>query len=434
MLLRDFCPVELPPGLKLPDEILIGPGVGSSLPEVSRRHLEGSGLVVGDPATLAAVDGVVASDLDEKLVLPDHPHADDANVDEVLRRARDGGHRSLVAVGSGTVNDVCKMAAEKAGLPFVVLGTAASMNGYASGIAAILSGGLKTTVPARPARVVILDSEILAAAPLELAQAGLGDLLSKPVSMADWWLGHVLEGARFDQLPGRIVDVAIEEAARNAPGIATRELPAFEALARALVLSGVSMVAAGSSSPASGGEHLLSHLWDMESLVRGEPVRLHGAHVGVATTISAALYHALLELAAPTLPADPSWADEETRVRREHPELAETVVPQAKAKHARRAERSVELASDWPKIREGLAALSIPKPEEIRATLDAAGAPSTLDALGISRDSARSVLLRARDIRDRFTVLDLAFELGYFPGGVDEVLDRVESSSQRSSS
>jgi glycerol-1-phosphate dehydrogenase [NAD(P)+] len=297
------------------------------------------------------------------------------------------------------------------------------MNGYASGIAALISGGLKITAPARPPRAIVLDTDVLARAPLALTRAGIGDLLSKPVSDSDWWLSDRLEGTGYGELPGRIVDAAVAEASARAAGLATGDAAAQAALGRALVLSGVAMVVAGSSAPASGGEHLLSHLWDMEALAAGRETRLHGAQVGVATCISAALYQRLLRLDRPSFTEPPPWAEEEARLRAEHGALAPSVLGPAKRKHGRAAERIAWLRDHWPELRDALAARRLPTPAEVRAPLAACGAPHTLAMLGEDRANAARVFRLARDIRDRVTVLDVAWELGVLPGAVDAVLD-----------
>lgn len=421
--LDDLVPVKLPDDARavLPEEVILERGARSALPAAVKRHIGGAPLVVGDPDTLAAAGPL---DLPHRLLdLGPHPHADDATVARV--RAARGDTPGYVAVGSGTINDLCKRAAELDGVPFVALGTAASMNGYASGIAAILSDGLKTTVPSRPARAVILDTDILAAAPARLAQAGLGDLLSKPVSDSDWWLADQLEGTGYSALPGRVVDRAVDAAAAAASGLAAREPAAHGRLGEALTLSGVAMVVAGSSAPASGGEHLLSHLWDMEAIAAGRETRLHGAQVGVTTLISAALYAALIELETPDLTAPPPWPEEAARIRREFGGLADAILPHAKRKHARAGDRLDILRDRWGELRARLAGRAIPSPESLRATLKAAGAPSSLADLGESRVNAARVFRLARDIRDRVTVLDVAFEVGLLPGGIEAVLDRA---------
>ena len=194
-------------------------------------------------------------------------------------------------------------------------------------------------------------------------------------------------------------------------------------LGRALVLSGVAMVVAGSSSPASGGEHLLSHLCDMRRLQSGLETRLHGAQVGVATCITAALYQHVLRAKSDDLIAPPAWQAEAERIANVHGPLAAAILPHAKKKHARAAARAATLRERWPEIRDGLAARTLPTPQSIRRILDAAGAPSTLAALGIERQAAVEVFASARDIRDRVTVLDVAWALGILPGQIDTILD-----------
>ena len=429
MKLTELCSEPLPGDLDLSEEILIGNDLCGEMPRLVTEYAGPQPLWLADPSTWNAFSEVDPErktgrpEEEESLhLLPSHPHADKEQVGRVCGLVEGGGFSGIVAVGSGTVNDIAKMAATLSAVPYLAFATAASMNGYTSGIAAILADGLKITVPARPPRALIMDSNVLAKAPPELAQAGLGDLLSKPVSTADWWIGDRLEGRGFDELPGRIVDDAVHQATIHATGLPLGDPRAHEALARALVLSGTSMVAAGSSSPASGGEHLLSHLWDMEALVLGRPLRLHGAQVGVATCICAALYQLLIDFDTPRFPKPPDWTKTSERIRIAHGELAEAVLPQAEKKFSGFAQRSAVLQEDWPQIRAELASFGIPTPQEVRAILQAARAPSTLAELDLEKDEAIDALSRARDIRDRYTVLDLAFELGFFPAGISQVL------------
>jgi glycerol-1-phosphate dehydrogenase [NAD(P)+] len=428
MKLRDLCPLPLPSGLDLPEDVAIGEGARWDLGEMLARHLPEPRLWVADPDTWRAArpeaDRRFLDATETELeLLPPCPEADDDNVELVTARIRRLRAAGVVAVGSGTVNDVVKLAATRAGVPYVVAGTAASMNGFASGIAAILSRGLKTTVAARPPRAIVLDTGVLAAAPAALAQAGLGDLLSKPVSTTDWWLEDQLDGSGFSELPERIVEAAVTAAAAQAAGLRAREPRAHEALARALVLSGVAMVVAGKSSPASGGEHLMSHFWDMEAHAAGRATRLHGAQVGVATAITAALYRALLDFERAEVVEPPSWDEEAARIEREHGALSPAVLEPARRKHSRASARARALRERWSELRAALDARRVPRPAAIRAVLEEAGAPATLEALGVPREDARRALLLARDIRDRVTVLDLAFALGFLPGGADAVLD-----------
>ncbi len=405
----------------LPQQIYIEAGCRHDLDEYIQPWLGANPLCLADPDTVKALND--SKPAGRTFLLPAHPHADD----QTVRRLVDilGDFAGVCAIGSGTINDIAKRACTEVDLPYVAIGTAASMNGYASGIAAILSNGLKTTVPSRPPRAIVLDTEVLAAAPMALTCAGLGDLLSKPVSDSDWWLANELENSGYSPIPSDIVDLAVAEASAAARGLAQRDPAAHGALGRALVLSGVAMVVAGSSSPASGGEHLLSHLWDMENLSAGRETRLHGAQVGVSSCISAALYQRLLRLDNPRFSSPPPWDAEAERIRQEHGSLAEVVLPQAQRKHARAEARVAVLRDRWPEIRDGLAARGLPTPADVRRPLMEAGAPHRLADLGITRDDAARVFRLARDIRDRVTVLDVGFETGLLPHAIDEILDEA---------
>lgn len=420
MKLSDLCPVPLSDS-NLPEDVVIEEYALKALAPLAQQHLGSDCILLADPETLAACTGL---DLPfKKLILPSKPMADTETIAHILERLP--SNHSIVAVGSGTINDLAKRASEINQRPYVVAGTAASMNGYASGIAAILDNGLKTTVPARPPKAIILDTDILAKAPQKLAQAGLGDLISKPVSDTDWWLADQLGEAEYSQLPGQIVQHAMDKATADPTALQQRSTQAHGDLGAALVLSGVAMVVAGSSSPASGGEHLISHLWDMESLALGNEKYLHGAQVGVTTCLSAAIYDLIIGLDSPNWQPLITTSEEVRRIRRDHPQLSETIMSQALSKHARGAARLEKLKTNWSGIQAGLKARSIPAPEYFRQLLEQSGAPSNFSHFNLSRQDARRTLAVAKDIRDRFTILDLAAAVGLLPDGAERILERA---------
>ncbi len=426
MKIRDFCPIPLLPSLVLPEEVFIEPEAICHVPHLMKRFLGTAVLAVADSNTLEACKQTGhASFLDDTAIeihiLPNDVHPEMEVVDEI--EAHCIGITGLLAIGGGTINDLVKMAAYKMGLPYIVLGTGASMNGYASSIGAMIEDGLKTTQEALPPKAIVLDINILKAAPPELMRAGVGDLLSKPVSTADYWLGGEMEECEYLTAPGKIANHAVDSVMRQIEGIANGDDDAYFTLAKALVLSGVSMVAAGSSSPASGGEHLISHLWDMQALTESKPMHLHGAQVGVATCISAAIYQRLLTIENPSCCEIPAWESEEERIKQAHGALAGVVLPQAKIKHDRWKQRLQILQSRWKDIRKGLRKMNIPKPEWFHDILQTVGAPDTLAAMDQTRESGIQSLRIARDIRSRYTVLDLAFELGVLPTHAEAVLE-----------
>ncbi len=421
--------------------VAVGSGVLAQVAAFCTRYLPGQRvLLVADDVTYAIAGGRVQTQLEqagyvvELLVLTaagqDRVHADDT----AIARARAAIHPAVdgvVAVGAGTVNDVAKLASFQAGRPYMVCPTAPSVNGFTSAIAAIMSQGVKRTVPAQQPVAVVADTDILAAAPAEMTRAGLGDMLSKPVSSADWKLSHLIKGEYFCDLPIRMVTDA-ERACRNsAVAIGQGEVAGAEALTRALLLSGFSMAVAGSSSPASGGEHLISHYWDMTAHWHGRSEELHGAQVGVATLVTATLYEKLQALDPTTLSLAalrrkyPTWETLEQQLRSVHGPLAEAVIPEARKKYLPIEDKVREweyVLGHWQTLWQALNPQLVPA-ASIREVLRAAGAPTTVSALGISAAEMRTALLHAKDIRGRYTVLDFAHDLGVLAALRDEVLE-----------
>lgn len=366
--------------------------------------------------------------------LPDgaggRPHADEANLARV-ERALSGADLAL-AVGSGTCNDLAKLASFRRAIPYAVVATAPSMNGYTSGIAAIMMAGVKRTVDCHGPLGVIADLDVVRTAPAELVAAGLGDLESKPTATADYRLAGRLRGDYYCPAPERVVLGAEAKVADAAEGIGAGDPEALAVLTEALLLSGLSMKLAGSSSPASGGEHLISHHWDMTAEAEGRVEGWHGAQVGVATIVTAALYDRLAEVSPVSIDVDalvanrPDEASCRRAVRRDHGPLADEVEPEFLAKRLSDQALRVELETirdDWARLWGWLGDVLRPA-DGIRSILTAARAPTTMGALGLSADHLRRSLIRAREIRGRFTVLDFAADLGLLEPLADEVLAR----------
>jgi glycerol-1-phosphate dehydrogenase [NAD(P)+] len=352
---------------------------------------------------LAAIGSVTS------LVLPGRPHADEATAALV---GRETVHvDALVAVGSGTITDLTKYAAAQAGKPCVVFGTAPSMNGYTSPSAAITVDGLKKSVPAVAPAGVFLDLGVLAAAPVRLIRAGLGDSLCRPTAQADWLLAHLLRGEPYRDAPFALLAEDEPGLLADSEALVRGDRAAVARLARTLVLSGFGMAICGGSYPASQGEHLISHYADMLGSPDW-PLSFHGEQVGVATLVMAALQEEILGGPAPRI--GPTRADESTLVRHFGPALG----PACSRELARKqfdvgaAEALTRrLAEDWEKIRGRL--LSVTRTTgELRAALARAGAPVTSEALGWPRAFFREAVLHAREIRSRWTFLDLAADAG----------------------
>ncbi|MCW5625425.1 MAG: iron-containing alcohol dehydrogenase [Burkholderiales bacterium] len=377
--------------------------------------------VIHDPATRAAMGAAVVAALSPQhevteVLLPIGPQPDADTVAHV--RAAACGATMLVAVGSGTVNDLTKYAAHCDGKPYVVFGTAPSMNGYTSVSAAITEHGHKKSLPASAPRGVFLDLDVLAAAPPRLIAAGFGDSICRPTAQADWLLSHLLLDTAYRETPFRLLAEDESALIASAAGLRTGDRTALELLARTLVLSGFGMTLCGGSYPASQGEHLISHYLDM----LGDPAwptSFHGEHIAVTTLTMARLQTLLLSRAEPpTLrPTD----DTETAFIDHFGSELGAECWSAFAPKRFDADTTAALTdrlhTRWPEIRARIDAVMRPV-----ATLDAAlndlAAPRTPEALGVPRPFYRQAVLHARRIRDRFTMLDLAALAGLLPAFV----------------
>ena len=203
-----------------------------------------------------------------------------------------------VAIGAGTLSDLAKYAGNLQDKPVLLYPTAASMNGYSSAIVALKIRGLKRTMPCKPATGIFAEPSVVATAPQRMLAAGVADFLSKCSSSADWQAAHMLRGDYYCHRPREFNEGIQEKLLANASAIGKAEPDAVRLVLDALLLSGFGMVVAGSSAPASGGEHLLSHFIDMKHALYGTANDLHGTQVGVATVYTLGLWEKILELEA----------------------------------------------------------------------------------------------------------------------------------------
>lgn len=211
---------------------------------------------------------------------------------QVLLRRADG----CLSVGTGSVNDICRLAAYRENKQFAIFATAPSMDGFASDSAPITEGNFKTSYPCRQPRIILADSRILAESPAELKAAGFGDVLAKYVAIADWRVANLLHGDYYCERVGQFVRDAVAKMVALADQVPQKNEDAATAIMEALVLTGLSMQLAKCTRPASGTEHIISHYWECKKLQRGIISDFHGKKVCVATLIVSRAYHNLAKL------------------------------------------------------------------------------------------------------------------------------------------
>lgn len=339
------------------------------------------------------------------VVLPGAPHPDDETV--AVLRQETALCDALIAVGSGTLNDLCKYAGALDGKPYAVFATAPSMNGYVSLSAAITEQGHKKSLPAQAPEGAFFDLSILSAAPARMIRSGLGDSLCRATAQADWLLAHILLDQPYRELPFALLKKDEPMLFDSVEALMAGDTAAMKILVRTLVLSGFGTAIVGSSQPASQGEHLISHYIDMFA-GPDRPLVFHGEQVGVTTLTVARLQDTMLAGPPPVLHADTS--DEAEFIARYGEELGHSCWEEFAPKRLTvgSAERlNQRLAERWDSICAAVAAVA-PGAAFLEGVLERASAPTTPEAIHCTRAFYDGAVRHCREIRNRYTFLDLA--------------------------
>ncbi|MDD6174371.1 MAG: sn-glycerol-1-phosphate dehydrogenase [Firmicutes bacterium] len=407
-----FCPIE---------RVETGVGALNALPEILLAHHWNNILIAADENTFA-VCGSRAEQLCRETGAAVTTHVfssrgflvpDEAAVFGLLN-ASSHETQLILGIGSGVINDICKYVAFKLNLPYGIIATAPSMDGYASVGAAMITSRMKVTYSARMPLFIIGDAQILQSAPKEMILAGYGDMLGKFTALNDWELSHRITGEHYCSFVAGLVRDALSDCISCAAGIAAGEPAALQTLMDGLVITGIAMSLIGNSRPASGSEHHLSHYYEITGLLDGTPYFHHGIDVAYASVISCAARHSLARLLAETKPA-PFLPDEwERNIRRVYSAAADGVLElQARLPFYEEAAAAGRRAVLAEKRSELLAlAADVPTPETLAAMLEEAGLPLSrfYEQYGIEkiRDSVRY----AKDLKDRYTVWWMMHDFG----------------------
>lgn len=371
--------------------------------------------LVADQATYDAMGARVAEALRElgpiETIVLDRPHADMAEVRSLTEKLR--GFDAVVAVGSGTVNDLCKYVTGLDGRRYCVFATAASMNGYTSSTASLtLDSGLKVSLPSHTPAGFFVDLKVSAAAPPYLAASGFADCLARSVAQNDWWMSHRLLGTAYFHEPYTIQAADEVELNKRAGNLPKGDIEAMGYLYRVLTLCGLGISFTGISHHGSMGEHQISHYIDCFAGAR-HPGSLHGQQVGIASLSMARLQqHMLASDRPPSVHA--THIDPAGMARRFGAEIASQCLAELKQKafnHDGAIAFNRKLEETWPELRRELAGFAIPV-GEMKRLLSAAGGATTAAELGVPVDLYREAIVYCREMRNRFSFLDIAADAG----------------------
>jgi len=383
-------------------------------------------LLLSDPQTQAVAGAELQRCLEElninltTMMLEPEPVANDMNVEKI--RAISKNMALIISVGSGTINDLGKYPASENKIDFWTMPTAPSMNGYTSGIAAIKVKGVKRTLPALPPQRLYTLPAVIQQAPLKLRQAGFCDVLAKVVSDIDWQAESLLFSGSYCKLPAAMM-VAVERSYTDVPeAIGAGNQEATMGLFNGLLISGAAMSLAGSSAPASGGEHLVSHFWDMREPITGRPPELHGLQVGLGIILSTACYSRLSQLKKSDLKQQAAAVFTETAVK--IPEIWGRYANEVAKQFEKKREALQQFNSLMPLYWEDLQTLfqQVKTPEYFADLFKRVGAPFSLVDFNLSRDEFILAALNARAIRDRITVLDFAAHADVLEAATEDAL------------
>lgn len=368
--------------------------------------LSGRLAVVSDENTHDVLARRVASAIGGEAIeiVLDHPHADEETAASLRDRLRHAD--AVVAVGSGTLNDLAKHATFADGRPTAVFATAASMNGYVTSTASISSGGYKNSLKSKAPAGVFFDLGVLAAAPARMTRAGVGDSLCRAVAQVDWLMSHRLLDTAYYTSPFEM-QLEDEPLVLGSTGrLLEGDHDAMAALVRLLTLGGLGVVISGTSHSGSMGEHGISHFIDM--FVDPHPGSLHGEQVGVATFTMTRLQTELL--ASPTPPVLRPTVIDEDALRGRYGELAGECIRGLSAKRidgAKADELNRRLADGWSRMQAELGALMLPL-AQLDEAVRACDGPRGPGDIGLDAGAYRQAVAHAHEIRDRFSFLDIA--------------------------
>ena len=341
---------------------------------------------------------------EQKIVLdPTGLHANEISTAEVLAKL-EGDVEVIVAVGSGTIHDIARFCAHERGIRFVSCPTGASVDGFCSTVAAMTWYGFKKTLPAVAPEIVLADTEIIKNAPMELVRSGVGDIMAKYTALADWKMAHVLTNELLCEKIYSIMQDAADTVMQSVPGIVRGEESAYADVTYALIMSGIAMQMMGNSRPASGAEHHISHMIEMEP--EAFPVRfpaMHGEKTGVGSLIAVREYKRLAKIEDIT-----PYITDYAPIPEEHfrkffgERLADSLIKENENDCLAKVSRE-KLSASWGELRHIIDEL--PTEEYLYGLLEMLDAKRDLASIGVEESELPVLLKNSPLVRNRLTLM-----------------------------
>ena len=411
---------------KFYSDVIIGEGVINNIPQVLDKYNAKKVYVIADKNTYAAAGEKVVSIIEKSgvnvlsyIFNKDEVEPDEANVGLAIMHY-DVKCDAIIGVGSGVINDISKIVASVSNKPYIIVGTAPSMDGYASDSSSMTRDGLKISLPSKSADVIIGDVDILCQAPLKMMVSGLGDMLAKYVSICEWRIANLILGEYYCENIASLVRLALKRCIDNADGLLKRDKKAVTSVFEGLVICGAAMKYAGVSRPASGVEHYISHIWDMRNISFNTPMDFHGIQCAIGTLVSTRVYEQILNLTPDREKAlayvdafdFDDWSEKLSAFLGKGAEsmIALEAKEQKYNKEAHK-QRLEKIISNWDEIKK-IASEELVSSKWLENLLDSLGAPKSVEDIGLDSSILPMTFMASKDIRDKYVLPRLAWDLG----------------------
>lgn len=337
------------------------------------------------------------------LVIPN-----EETVDELAAKLTDKTDL-IVGIGSGVIQDTCKYVSHLHHLPYYIVATAPSMDGYASVGAAMIMGGMKVTYSAHVPEAIIADVDVLKNAPMEMIKSGYGDILGKYSCLNDWKLAKVVRDEYFCQYVYDLTYDMLLKTKDLGSALLRREPAAIRTLMEAIVGVGVAMAMVGNSRPASGSEHHLSHFFEITGILNDQPYFMHGTDVAYSSVYTQRLREKLLALDAPVRNQPLSREKWEENIRRVYTSIADSVIALQDKMGWYDQDWYQVYAAKWPQIRQVLG--EAPSSEEMVGYLRSVELDIAEFEAMYGREKIEDALKFGKDLKDRYSVLWMYYSL-----------------------
>lgn len=368
-------------------------------------------IVVADKNTYRVCGKDVQLRLKEKLssslIFQDDLLIPDESAIERLNNAISDKNDLVLGVGSGVIQDLCKYVSFKRNLPYFIVATAPSMDGYASAGAAMITGNMKVTYDARVPQAIIADTDVLKNAPIEMIQSGYGDIIGKLSCLNDWRLAAEVNNEYFCEYVYNLT-MQMTDSIKNDGGLLVKRDPeAIKKLMEALVGVGIAMAYVGNSRPASGSEHHMSHFFEIVGILNNEPYFMHGTDVAYSTLCTCRMREEILKIDIPKQAQPFNRTKWESKIKSVYTIAADSVIALQNKAGVYKSDKITVYKSKWNNIRKILS--DSPKADEIQKYLESVGLDINNFEKMYGKEKIENAKWFAKDLKDRYSVLWLYF-------------------------